>query len=437
MGFSKKDETLQLVEAFLGNISKNMAGGFIDNAPNEGIGGCYDIIGLWTLNFIHQLMRMHIDSDICKHFLPSVRTYSERYLRLLPELVRKDGLAWAYGELTGFYAQLYALNAAILALSEGWISNDRQSLYVNLIRRLFHYFFLHYVDQGHGTIVIRDQERTVPSIFSTRRANFDAVRYLCWWATLVKKISLPLDNTSFEEKTGGRFVQFDNTPKKEQGLFIYHSAVQETHYSLPLISGGGRGLCGSLAFPHCPGVFDAPVDIYLPVLQPELTINGQLFIPSFYGKNCATGMGLKRSFFFRYEQPELISHQELVVPDLAHCRVAWVFAEDSITSEFIYTVRDRLKVDQVRYIIALSVPHSVHSSHSLVLGEESLRAVVEKDDFGMTWKELVTVADDLAYRTPYGHIRFLQILSRTNPIFLLPGKPYHLKISFHPDVVHS
>jgi hypothetical protein len=253
---------------------------------------------------------------------------------------------------------------------------------------------------------------------------------------LAKKVSLPLEDTGFEEKTGGRLIQFDHSIRKEQGIFVYRNSKTGVHYALPLISGEGKGSCDSLAFPHCPGIFDAPVDTYLPILQPELTINGQFFIPSFYGKNCATGMGLKRSFSFHYDQPELISHREIIVPDLAHCSVSWTFSEESVTSEFIYVVRDRLKVDQVRYAIALSAPHSVLSAHSLVLGGESLRAVVEKDDFGMTWKELITVADDPAYRTPYGHIHFLQILSRTNPIFLLPGKHYHLKISFHPDIFH-
>ncbi|MDR2420433.1 MAG: hypothetical protein LBD40_03985 [Puniceicoccales bacterium] len=437
MGFTSKDETIHLVESFLGSISQTAPNGFIDHAPDEGIGGCYDIHGLWTLNLIQQVVQMHIHHDLAQHLLPSIRTHVESYLRLLPELIRSDGLAWTYGEHTGFYAQLLTLNALMLALAAGWIPHDRQSLYTHLVRRLFHCFFLHFVDQGHGSIVIRDLERTLSPSFSTRRANFDAVRYLCQWSMLAKKLlSLQLESQDDEEKTGGRFIQFLHTPKKEQGVFIYCNAEQKAHYALPLLSGCGKGSCENLAFPHCPGIFDAPIDTYLPILQPELTINGQLFIPSFYGKNCATGMGSRHSFFFRYEQPELISHQETIVSDLAHCRVTWIFSEDCITSEFIYTVANRLKVDQVRYVIALSAPHSLYGAHGLMLGAESLRAIVEKDDFGMAWKDLVTVHNDPQYRTAYGAIHFLQILSRTNPIFLLPGKPYHLKISFHPDIIH-
>jgi hypothetical protein len=437
MGFSSKDETSHFVESFLDQVSKKTPNGFLDQAPHEGIGGCYDIIGLQKLNFIHQVVKMHVRDDVVKHLLPSLRTHATCYLLLLPELVRSDGLAWTYGANRGFYAQLLTLDAIMLALAEGWIPNDRQPLYTSLVRRLFHCFFSHYVDPGQGTIVIRDTERNIPASFSTRRANFDAVRHLCQWATLAKKIQRPLSGNDQEEKTGGRFIQFIHTPQKEQGIFIYRSATQKTHYSLPILSGRGKGSCENLAFPHCPGIFDAPLDCYLPILQPELTINGQLFIPSFYGKNCATGMGLRRSFFFHYEQPDLISHQETIIPKLAHCRVAWTFSEDRITSEFIYTVANRLKVDQVRYVIALSAPHSLYGTHSLLLGEESLRAIVEKDDFGMSWKDLVTVRNDLQYRTPYGAIHFLQILSRANPIFLLPGKPYHLKISFHPDIIHA
>jgi hypothetical protein len=39
---------------------------------------------------------------------------------------------------------------------------------------------------------------------------------------------------------------------------------------------------------------------------PELTFGEHVTIPAFYGKNCVTGLGLRNSFYFRYEQPELI-----------------------------------------------------------------------------------------------------------------------------------
>jgi hypothetical protein len=437
MGFTKKDETTRILTSFLERVRENTSGGFLDHAPEAGIGGSYDLIGLWTLNFLQQVLQRHINGEVSQNLLPSLRTQMAGYLRLLPDLIRQDGLAWAYGPTMGFYSQLLVLHAVLSALSAGWIAPEQQGLYVGLLRRLFHCLFSHYIDQGHGTMVIRDGERNAAPAFSTRKANFDAVRAFCQWAELAKKVQWPMAGAEPEEKTGGRFIQFVQTPKKEQGIFVYRSAGQRAHYTLPLLSGQGKGLSESLAFPHCPGIFDAPAEGYLPILQPELTLDGQSFIPSFYGRNCGSGMGLKRSFFFRYEQPELISNREIIVPGLASCRVTWTFFEDRIVSEFLYTAPHRLKVEQLRYVIALSAPHSSHTSSGLRLGAESLRAVVEKDDFGMSWQELVTVRGDPQYRTAYGPLHFLQILSRPNPLFLLPGKPYHLKVSFQPDILVS
>jgi hypothetical protein len=437
MGFTKKDETTRVLTSFLEGARENTSGGFLDHAPEAGIGGSYDLIGLWTLNFLQQVLQRHINGEVSQNLLPGIRTQMAGYLRLLPELIRQDGLAWAYGTTMGFYSQLLVLHAVLSALSAGWIAPEQQGLYVGLLRRLFHCLFSHYIDQGHGTMLIRDGERNAAPAYSTRKANFDAVRYLCQWAELARKLQWPSACTDPEEKSGGRFIQFIQTPKKEQGIFIYRNAGQRTHYTLPLLSSQGKGLGESLAFPHCPGIFDAPAETYLPILQPELMIEGQSFIPSFYGRNCSSGMGLKRSFFFRYEQPELISNRELIVPGLASCRVTWTFFEDRIVSEFLYTAPNRLKLEQLRYVIALSAPHSLHASSGFRLGPESLRAVVEKDDFGMSWQELVTVHGDPQYRTAYGPLHFLQILSRPSPIFLQPGKPYLLKVSFQPDILSS
>ena len=40
--------------------------------------------------------------------------------------------------------------------------------------------------------------------------------------------------------------------------------------------------------------FDWPVNKYLPVMLPELTFGDNVIIPSYYGKNCVTGIGLKK-----------------------------------------------------------------------------------------------------------------------------------------------
>ena len=41
-----------------------------------------------------------------------------------------------------------------------------------------------YLDQEHGYLVIRDEERNTVPYHTTRMANFDAARYLCQWARL-------------------------------------------------------------------------------------------------------------------------------------------------------------------------------------------------------------------------------------------------------------
>ena len=41
-------------------------------------------------------------------------------------------------------------------------------------------------------------------------------------------------------------------------------------------------------------------------MLPELTFGDDVVIPSYYGKNCVTGVGLRKSFYLRFEQPDLV-----------------------------------------------------------------------------------------------------------------------------------
>ena len=43
---------------------------------------------------------------------------------------------------------------------------------------MFMNFFVTYLDQEHGYLVIRDEERSTVPYHTTRMANFDAARYL-------------------------------------------------------------------------------------------------------------------------------------------------------------------------------------------------------------------------------------------------------------------
>ena len=205
---------------------------------------------------------------------------------------------------------------------------------------------------------------------------------------------------------------------------------------MPLISSGGKATADCLPFPHSPGVFDAPNDTYLPIMLPELTIDGNVFIPAFYGKKCTTGLGMKRSFYFRYEQNELITTEEKIVPGIGSVKVNWTFAGNKIGCEFIYTVKKQVTLDRFRYVLAIGAPHSTYRiGTSPQLGAEGLRCAVQKDDFQGTWKETEVVTNDRTYRTNHGNLHYLQTLERDHPLVMRPGQTYRLAVSFDPDII--
>ena len=105
-------------------------------------------------------------------------------------------------------------------------------------------------------------------------------------------------------------------------------------------------------------------------------------------------------------------------------------------SEFAFTVKSVTTLDSFRYAIALAAPHSVYGGGIRVtLGEESLRANIEHDDFEATWEDLHIVSEDPNYRTYNGKIHYLQILSRKSPFEMKPGQIYRFKMTFEPDIL--
>jgi hypothetical protein len=345
-------------------------------------------------------------------------------------------MGWAFGEGVGAYGQMHCITIILQGMRDGWIGEDQKPIYCDVIRRLFHFFFATYLDQEHGFLVIRDEERTTTHRHSTRLASFDAARYLSQWARLAESIGGLLVPQPLKNKTGGRFIVFDKTSRKEQGLFLYQDSSTGLHFQLPLMCSGRQNTSDSLAFPHAPGIFDWPVNQYLPILLPELTLGEHTIIPAFYGTKCTTGLGLKNALTFRYEQPELISKDEKIINGLGSCKVSWTFIKNKIVSEFIFTVKQQVEMTRFRYMMALAAPHSEYRiGTSLTLGDESLRATVEKDDFQATWQDIAVVSDDPDYRTYYGKIHYLQTLMRDHPLTMRPGQSYRLVISFEPDLV--
>ncbi|MDR3317580.1 MAG: hypothetical protein LBS71_02110 [Puniceicoccales bacterium] len=434
---AKRDDTWKWVDRFLAYCDEHSTSGFFDSGNGQGTGGNFDVKGLSNLSFIRQALHLHTDNFALERKLPSLRTHAEKYIRLIPDLIREDGTCWVYGDNAGAYAQMYCISVVIQALRDNWIAPDKQSLYVNVVLDLFQKFFCHYIDQEHGYMVIRDGERSSGTEYSSIRANFDAMRYLCQWSRLARKSTINAGRirrvSAF--KGGNRLVIFDKNIKKENGLFIYRDPKTGLNLQLPLIGGNGQGNSDSLAFPHCPGVFDWPTEKYLPILQPEFTIEGKRYIPSYYGKKLSTGLGSRSAIIFTYEQPELITVEEEIVPGIGNCRVTWTFSEEKIISEFLYIMKERVRVDRLQYIIALSAPHSIYGANNLALDERSLGAVVEHDDMLLRWQEIREVGEDPDYRSCYGKIHYLQELSRRHPLIMHPGQPYRLVISFTPDVI--
>ena len=437
-GLSKKDETSRLIERLVDRINQTSSAGFFDDSI-QGFGGNFNLYGVMTFVFIRSALQLHANSGVRERKLPTLRTYAEKYIKMMPDLVRQDGLGWAFGRAAGAYGQMHCISLILQGLRDGWIVDEQKPKYYDILRRLFLFFYQTYLDQDHGFLDLRDEERTAYNKHTTRMANFDAARYLCQWSRLAKTVQMPAGVPKPEPvRTSGRFVIFDKANKKEQGLFLYRDGESGLHLTIPLMSCGGHLSSDSLAFPHCPGIFDWPNNVYAPILMPELTFGEHVTLPAFYGKNTVTGLGLRNSFFFRYDQPELITTQEEIIKGLGSCKVQWTFTGSKIACEFAYTVKQQVTLDKFRYVLAIAAPHSrYHVGGALTLGPQGHRCTVAKDDFQASWQETEVVSADPTYRTNYGKIHYLQHLVRDHPLIMRPGHVYRLAVNFDPDIART
>jgi hypothetical protein len=435
-GLSKKDETSRLIERMVDRINQTSSSGFFDDATH-GFGGNFNLYGLMNFVFIRSALQLHANSGVRDRKLPTLRTYAEKYIKVMPDLVRADGLGWAFGRAAGAYGQMHCITLVLQGLRDGWIADDQKPKYYDILRRLFFFFYHTYLDQEHGFLDLRDEERTAYANHTTRMANFDAARYLCQWSRLAKTVQMPGGVPKGEPmRTSGRFVIFDKSNRKEQGLFLYRDADSGLHMQIPLISSGSTLTSDSLPFPHAPGVFDWPNNVYLPIMLPELTFGEHITIPAFYGKNCVTGLGLRNSFYFRYEQPELITTKEEIIKGLGSVKVQWTFTGSKINCEFAYTVKQQVTLDKFRYVLVVAAPHSKYRvGGSPTLGPLGHRCGVSKNDFQATWQDTEVVSADPTYRTNYGKIHYLQNLVRDHPLVMRPGHVYRLAVEFDPEIV--
>ncbi len=437
-GLTKKDETGKIIDRFVSRIQSNGTGGFCNDNPN-GTHGVFDIYGILCFIFIRQALQLHANVHLKDRKLPKLRTFAEKYLRLLPDMTRQDGLGWSYGRSVGAYGQLHCISLILQGMRDHWIAPEKHSLYLDTLRRLFQYFFVTYLDQEKGDLVIRDDERdTVPG-HTTRMANFDAARYLCQWSRLAKIIggsmAVPAPDRS---KTSGRYVFFDKSHRKEHGLFLFRDENLGVQYQLPLVGPGESLSSDNLAFPHCPGIFDWTVNKYLPVMLPELTFGKDIIIPSYYGKNCVTGIGLKKALYLRFNQPELVRTDGSFANGIGSCQVQWTFANGKISSEFAFQVKNPISMDSMRLALVIGSPHSSHRlGTTLRQGREGLRAQVEVDDFQAKWSSFETVSDNPDYRGYSGKVHYVQYLVRDHPLIMRPGQQYKLVLSYQPDVAYA
>ncbi len=434
-GLSKKDETSRLIERMADRIDQTSSAGFFDDSV-RGLGGNFNLYGVMTFVFIRSALQLHANSGVRDRKLPTLRTYAEKYLKMMPDLVRADGLGWAFGRAAGAYGQMHCISLILQGLRDGWVPDEQKPKYFDILRRLFLFFYETYLDQENGFLDLRDAERTAYKQHTTRMANFDAARYLCQWSRLAKTVQMPSGAPRIEPpRTSGRFVIFDKSNRKEQGLFLYRDGESGLHLQIPLISCGGNLSSDALSFPHSPGIFDWPNNAYLPILVPELTFGEHVTLPSFYGKNCVTGLGLRNSFFFRYEQPELITTKEEMLKNVGSVKVQWNFSGSKVGCEFAYTVRQQVTLDKFRFAIAIAAPHSRYRvGGGFTLGPQGHRCTVVRDDFQASWLDTEVVSADPTYRTNYGKIHYLQYLVRDHPLIMRPGQIYRLSVNFDPDV---
>ena len=443
-GLTKKDETGALVDRFMDRITAASTGGFHDEASKaanaDNFGGAFDLYGVVSLIFIRQSLQLHANIQVRDAKLPKLRGLAEKYLRVIMDTVREDGLGWSYGRGIGAYGQMHCITLLLQALRDRWVPVDKEPLARDLVRRLYANFFTTFFDAEHGAIMIRDGERdTIPG-HTTRMANFDAARYLSQWSRLAKTIGGTMDVVKPASRLPVcRFFSYDKSPRKEQGLLSYQDPASGLHVILPLVSAGSHRFSDSLAFPHMPGVFDWPSNQATTPFIPEFTIGGKVFTPSFYGKNAQVAMGTKAgTYHFRYEQPDLIDRDEKVSANIASLKVDWEFNGGRIVARYILSAKAAVMLDEFRLVLPIAATHSrMTPGNALVLGAESHRCEVLKDDFHAAWAETKVVSDSPKHRTCWGKVHFYQTLQRDKSMPLRAGMNYAFEIAYQPHIVRA
>ena len=99
-GLTKKDDTGKVIDRFVERIEANSSAGFCNDDPGSPC-GTFDLYGLLSFIFIRQALQLHANVHLKDRKLPKLRTFAEKYLRMLPDMTRQDGLGWNYGRSVG------------------------------------------------------------------------------------------------------------------------------------------------------------------------------------------------------------------------------------------------------------------------------------------------------------------------------------------------
>lgn len=95
-GLTKKDDTGKVIDRFVERIESNSSAGYCNDRPEDTC-GVFDLYGPLSFIFIRQALQLHANVHLKDRKLPKLRTFSEKYLRMIPDMTRQDGLGWNYG----------------------------------------------------------------------------------------------------------------------------------------------------------------------------------------------------------------------------------------------------------------------------------------------------------------------------------------------------
>ena len=116
----------------------------------------------------------------------------------------------------------------------------------------------------------------------------------------------------------------------------------------------------------------------------------------------------------------------------------WEFNGGRIVARYTLTAKSAIMLEEFRLVLPIASTHSrMTPGNSLVLGAESHRCEVIKDDFHATWAETKVVSDSPKHRTCWGKVHFYQTLQRDKSMPLRAGMTYAFEIAYQPHIVRA